>query len=124
MAQLSLLREPNEEIQLDFAGPISDEQQKDSYRLASTDRFSRYPHEKVYHNCDTDTAIEYLEEYIKFHGIPRNIRCDQAQSFKSRQFQIFCNNNNIKLILAPAGDHRANGMIERLIQTINDAYQF
>ena len=112
------LYEPNEEIQLDFAGPISDEHQKDSYILASVDRYSRYPHAKVYHNCDTETAIEYIEKYIKFHGIPRNIRCDQAQAFKSRQFEIFCNNHNIKLILAPAGDHRANGMIERLIQTI------
>ena len=118
IANLPPLYEPNEEIQLDFAGPITDEQQKDSYILASVGRFSRYPHAKVYHNCDTYTAIEYLEKYIKFHGIPRNIRCDQAQAFESRQFKIFCNNNNIRLILAPAGDQRANGMIERLIQTI------
>ena len=41
-----------------------------------------------------------------------------SQAFKSRQFEIFCNNHNFKLIMAPAGDHRANGMIERLIQTI------
>ena len=118
LANLPPLYEPNEEIQMDFAGPILDEQNNDSYILASVDRFSRYPHAKVYHNCDTDTAIKYLEKYTKFHGIPRNIRCDQAQAFKSRQFEIFCNNHNIKLILAPAGDHRANGMIERLIQTI------
>ena len=118
IANLPPLYEPNEEIQLDFAGPIADEQQKDSYILASVDRFSRYPHAKVYHNCDTDTAIEYLEKYIKFHGIPRNIRCDQAQAFKSRQFEIFCDNHIIRLILAPAAHHRANGMIERLIQTI------
>ena len=96
-----------------------DEQQNDSYILASVDRFSRYTHAKVYHNCDADTAIAYLEKYIKVHGGPRNIRCDQAQAFKSRQFEIFCNNNRIKkLILAPAGVHRANDMIERLLQTI------
>ena len=76
IAHLPPLKEPNEEIQLDFAGPKTDEQQKDSYILASVDRCLRYPHAKVYHNCDTDTAIEYLEKYIKFHGIPRNIRCD------------------------------------------------
>ena len=103
---------------MDFAGPITDEKQKDSYILALVGRFSGYPHAKVYHNCDTDTAIEYLEKNIKFHGLTRNIRCDQAQAFKSRQFEIFCNNHNIKLVLAPAGDHRENGMIERLIQTI------
>ena len=118
ISELPPLVEPNEEVQLDFAGPITDEQYKESYILALVDRYSRYPHAKVYHNCDAETAISYLNQCIKFHGIPRNIRCDQAQAFKSRQFEIFCKNNNIKLILAPVGDHRATGMIERLIQTI------
>ena len=76
--QLPTLSEPNKKIQLDFAGPIPDEQPKDSYILASVDKFSRYPHAKVYHSCNADTTIAYLEKYIKFHGIPRNIRCDQA----------------------------------------------
>ena len=117
-SELPTLMEPNEEVQLDFAGPIIDEKHRESYILASVDRYSRYPHAKVYHNCDAETAIEYLNQYIKFHGVPRNIRCDQAQAFKSRQFEINCKNNNIKLILAPVGDHRATGLIERLIQTI------
>ena len=73
----------NEEVKLDFAGPIPDEYLKDSYILASVDGYSRYPHAKLYHNCDADTAIGYLKKYIKFHGIPRNIRCHQAQAFKS-----------------------------------------
>ena len=69
----------------------------------------------MYKNCDASTAIEYLEEYCKFHGIPRSLRCDQAQAFKSRNFIVYCKDNNIKLILAPAGDQRATGMVDRLI---------
>ena len=57
-------------------------------------------------------------EYINFHGIPRSIRCDLAQSFKAKNFEIFCKDNNIRLILAPARDHRGTGMADRLIQTI------
>ena len=72
----------------------------------------------MYKNCDTETALKYLEEYCNFHGIPRSIRCDQAQAFKAREFELYCNDKNIKLILAPAGDHRATGKVERLIQTI------
>ena len=64
IAHLPPLQEPNEKMQMDFAGPITDEQQKDAYILVSADRFSRYPHAKIYPNCDTDTAIEYLEKYI------------------------------------------------------------
>ena len=89
-SELPPLAEPNEEVQLDFAGPIIDEQRKESYIIASVDRYSRYPHAKVYHNCDAETAIEHLNQHINFHGIPRNIRCDQAQAFKSRQFEIYC----------------------------------
>ena len=116
---LPKLSEPNEEVQLDFAGPIPFREHKQNYYiLVSVDRLTRYPHAEVFKDCDTQTALNYLEEYCRFHGIPRSIRCDQAQAFKAREFEIFCKNKNIKLILAPAGDHRATGMVERLIQTI------
>ena len=104
---------------MDFAGPIPFRNNVDNYYiLVSVDRYSRFPTAQVYNNCDATTAIDYLEEYCKFHGIPRSVRCDQAQAFKSRDFNVHCKSNNIKLILAPAGDHRATAMVERLIQTI------
>ena len=119
LGKLNSLREPNEEIQMDFAGPIPFKNNiQNNYILVTVDRLSRYPHAETFHNCDTDTAIDYLERYCKIHGIPRSIRCDQAQAFKAKEFEIFCKNKNIKLILAPAGDHRGTGMVERLIQTI------
>ena len=119
LGMLPKLSEPNEEVQLDFAGPIPFREHKQNYYiLVSVDRLTRYPHAQVFKDCDTQTALNYLEEYCRFHGIPRSIRCDQAQAFKAREFEIFCKNKNIKVILAPAGDHRATGMVERLIQTI------
>ena len=104
---------------MDFAGPIPFKNNiHNIYILVTVDRLSRYPHAEIFNNCDTNTAIEYLEKYCKVRGIPRSIRCDQAQAFKAKEFDIFCKNKNIKLILAPAGDHRGAGMVERLIQTI------
>ena len=114
---LNNLQEPNEEVQIDFIGPTLDNN-KYTYILVSVDRFSRYPHAKAYHNCNTERAIEFLKSYMTFHGIPRSLMCDQAQAFKSKNFEIFCKENNIKLILAPAGDHRGTGLVERMIQTI------
>ena len=117
--ELPPMIEPNEKLQMDFAGPIPFRNYTDNYYiLVLVDRYSRFPTAQVYKNCDASTAIEFLEEYCKFHGIPRSLRCDQAQAFKSRDFNVHCKDNNIKLILAPAGDHRATGMVERLIQTI------
>ena len=119
LGSLPPLTEPNHEIQMDFAGPIPfKENTQNNYILITVDRLSRYPHAETFHNCDTETALDYLERYCKQHGIPRSIRCDQAQAFKAKEVEILCKNKNIKLILAPAGDHRGTGMVERLIQTI------
>ena len=104
---------------MDFAGPIPYKNTtQNNYIFVTVDRLSRYPNAELFHNCDTETAIDYPERYCKIHGIPRSIRCDQAQAFKAKEFEIFCKNRNIKLILAPAGDHRGTGMVERLIQTL------
>ena len=74
---------------MDFAGPLTVcEQNDDYYILVTVDRVTRYPHAQVYKNCDTKTALKYLDEYCKFHGIPRSIRCDQAQAFKAREFEL------------------------------------
>ena len=85
LGTLSQLTEPNEEIQMDFAGPIpfKNNTQK-NYILVTVDRLSRFPHAETYNNCDTNTTIEYLESYCKLNGIPSSIRCDQAQAFKAK----------------------------------------
>ena len=89
-----------------------------NYILLTIDRLSRFPHAETYTNCYTNTAKEYLESYCILHGIPRSIRCDQAQAFAAKEFELFCTNKNIKLILALAGDDRGRLMVEQLKQTI------
>ena len=94
--ELPPLSEPNEEIQMNFAGPLTNNN-KDTYILVTVDRYSRYPHAEIYNNCDTDTAINYLKDYIKFHGIPRSKKCDQAQAFKAEKFWNFLQGKQHKI---------------------------
>ena len=102
---LPKLSEPNEEVQLDFAGPIPFREHKQNhYILVSVDQLTRYPYAEVFKDCDIQTELNCLEEYCRFHGIPRSLRCDQAQAFKAREFELVCKNKKIKLILTPAGD--------------------
>ena len=54
------------------------------------------------------------------HGIPRTIRLDQARCQTGQQVKTFCSQNNIQLVEAPIHDHRAIGLVERLIQTIKN----
>ena len=42
------MRETNQEIQIDFAGPIFDKKGNEVYFLAAIDRFSNYPTACIY----------------------------------------------------------------------------
>ena len=52
------------------------------------------------------------------YTVPRNNRLDQARCLIGYKVKYFCKQNHINVITAPANDHRAIGLVERLIQTI------
>ena len=101
------LVEPNEEIQLDFAGPLPDKNNKDVYLLVGVDGFSRFPSAKVVTKNKAHTIIRFRQTHIVNHGVRRNIRCDQAQVFQAKIIMLYCKNNNIKLIFAAVDDHQS-----------------
>ena len=112
--------EPNQENQIDFEGPIFDEKNKEVYFLAAIDRFPKYPTAYMYEKANGPNVLKFLDMYIATHGIPRSIRLDQAKCLIGHQVKTFCNKNNIEIIEAPVNDHRAIGVVERLIRTIKN----
>ena len=112
--------EPNQEIQIDFGGPIFDEKGKEVYFLTAIDRFSKYPIAYIYDKVNGPNVLKFVDMYIEIHGNPRYIRLDQAKCLVGNQVKTFCNKNNIDIIEAPVNDHRAIGLVERLIQTIKN----
>ena len=119
-APLKLCKVRNEEIQLDFGGPIYNEKNQEVYFLACIDRFSKLPTAEVFDRANADNILKFLQEYVLLHGIPRSIRLDQTRYPTAHQIKAFCSQNNIQLIEAPIHDHRAIGLVERLIQTIKN----
>ena len=81
--------EPNEEVQLDFAGPLPDELNRDAYILVAMDKWSQFPTAKVVANTTADIAIKFMQRYISKNGVPRRLRCDQAQTLRAKKFQFF-----------------------------------
>ena len=106
----------NGEVRLDFAGHLRDELKKDAYTLLAIDKWSKFPTAKVVSSTTADVVIKFMQKYISNNGVPRRLRCDQAQSFRAKKFQLFCNTSNIKLLFAH--NHRAIGVVERMIQTL------
>ena len=119
-APLELCKVPKEEIQIDFNGPIYNEKNQEVYILARIDRFSKFPTAEIFDRASADKILKFLQDYVLLHGIPRSIRLDQARCQTGQQTKAFCNQNIIQLIEAPIHDHRAIGLVERLIQTIKN----
>ena len=57
--------------------------------------------------------------YFENHGIPRSIRLDQSKYLVGNQVKTR-NKNNIEIFEALVNDHRAFGLVERLIQAIKN----
>ena len=110
--------EPNDEIQIGFGGPITNEKDQDIHFLACIDRFSKYPTVEVIDKANGPKVIKFSDEYIQIHGVPRNNRLDQACCLVGYKVKSFCKQHNININTAPANDHRALGLVEHLIQTI------
>ena len=119
-APLKLCKVPNEETQIDFGGPIYNEKNKEVYFPACIDWFSKFPMAEVLDRANAENILKFLQRYVLLHGIPRTIRLDQARYQTGKQNKAYCNQNNIQLIEAPLHDHRAIGLVERLIQTIKN----
>ena len=115
---LLICSEPNEEIQIDFRGPFTNEKDQDIQFLACIDSFSKYPTVEVFDKANEPNVIKFLNEYIQIHGVSRNIKLDRARCLIGYKVKIFCKQRNINIVTAPANDHRAIGLVERLIQTI------
>ena len=81
--------EPNQEIQIDFGGPIFDEKGNQVYFLAAIDHFSKYPTAYIYDKANGPNFIKFLNMYIENHGIPRSIRLDQAKCLVGNQVKTF-----------------------------------
>ena len=109
---------PNQDLQLDLAGPILDDKGVKIFLLVAIDRFSKFPTVIITKITGAKKVTKFLESYIRIHGLPHSIRTDHGSGFKNDLLQQFCSSRGIKHILSPVGDHRGSGLVERMIQTI------
>ena len=90
---LKLCKKPNEEIQINFGGPIYNEKNQ-VYFLECIDRFSKFTTTENFDRANAQNILKLLQEYALLDGIPRTIRLDQAQCQIDQQIKAFCNKKN------------------------------
>ena len=106
-------------MQIDFAGTITIKKNVQSiFILVTVDGVFRYPHAETFKKRETKTAIDYLEITSKHTVYLGRFAVIKHNHSKLESSTFFAKNKNIQLILAPAGDQRGTGMVDRLTQTI------
>ena len=115
---LDILFEPNQEIQLDFAGPIKFKTLGYVFILVAVDRFSKWPTAQICKNTDRRTVLKFLTKNFSDNGTPRSIRTDNRSCFKSNEFKEFCNREIIERIRCTPNLHTGTGQVERTIRSI------
>ena len=71
---LPQLTGPNQELQLDFAGPILDNKGVKIFLLVAIDRFSKFPSVLITKTTGAKKVTKFFEFYIRIHGLPHSIR--------------------------------------------------
>ena len=118
ISKLPTLTFANEEINLDFAGPLDASWGNNKYILLCIDLYTKFPSAKIVNNTSTRNVISFLNDYCHLHGFPRKIRVHHGSCFLSHGFKNFCDKFNIEIIYCTVGDHRSNGLVERLVYTV------
>ena len=115
---LPFLSGPNEELQLDFVGPLLDSVSNSFFFYVAIERYSKYPSAMITRSREGSKIIKFLKTYIQQHSIPKSTKTDQYSGFKNKLVQAFCKDKNIAHFFRPLGDHRGCGLVERSIQTV------
>ena len=118
-SSLPPLNIPNEEIQLDFIGPITEHNRR-FYILLSMDRYNKWPAVSFCTSTDGETAVKFLEQYIRLNGVPITIRTDKATAFTGRLFRDFCKKHYIKLLYGTPYIHTPIDLVERGVRTLKE----
>ena len=97
------VEKPNQEIHLEFTGPIRFKNPR-FYIIISSDRYSRWTAACICEAPTNKTAKLFLEQYILSNGIPQTIGTDKGTAFTGKEFRQMCKNLNIKLIYGTLRD--------------------
>ena len=120
LGKLPTVEEPNQKMKLYFICPLPLTRGTKIYILVCVDRFSKVPSVQITSSTSAKSITSFLNKYIVLHGIPRTIRTDQGSGFISKDVREICQEHNINVIFSQVGDHRATGLVERLIRTIKE----
>ena len=104
---------PWSRLHLDFAGPF-----QGKMFLVLVDAHSKWMEVFITSSATSEVVVEELRTCFARFGLPELIVTDNAQCFKSEEFESFLQNNGIKHVTSAPYHPASNGLAERGVQTL------
>ena len=115
------VKEPFENIFIDFCGPFKTTPSGKKYILAMIDQFTKYIVIKAVRSQDDKCLSETLmNSWILKYGPPKQFHVDRGKCFESQVFKNLASKYSIEIVYSSPYHHQANGQIERQFRTIRD----
>ena len=93
------------------------------YNLVLLDKGTRYPVVESVPSTDFETNMEMLKYDIATYGTPKRTESDNVPPFISKEFEEFAGQEGFKQHMVTPLHPRANGEVERFMETINNTNQ-
>jgi hypothetical protein len=106
---------PWHHLAMDFYGPMAEDKK---HVMVVTCLYSRYVDTAIVKSVSAETVIPELLKIFRRYGFPAIIRTDNGSPFNSHAFEEFMKKYNIKHTPTTPYWSRANGQVERLMQTL------
>lgn len=108
-------------IHIDFGGPFPMAAGRKEYIMGLIDVFTRFTILRGVTGPTSKNAIKVITEISQFFGLPAVVVSDNGTAFSSKEFQKFCNENEIRHSPVAVATPRANGQIERVFKIVKDS---
>ena len=99
-------------IHVDYAGPF-----RGMMYLIIMDSYSKWVDVYPVSSVSTQVTIDKLRILFATHGLPEILVSDNASCFRSEEFGVFMNKNNIRHVTGAPYKPETNGLAERAVQT-------
>lgn len=122
MHPIAKVSQPWHTIHVDISGKLTGKSDTKEYVFVIIDAFTKFVFLKRINSLTADCAINCLKEFTYLFGAPVRIISDQGKCFTSSNFREFCTNYNVELHLIAHCTSRANGQVERVMQTLKNTF--
>ena len=105
-------------VHLDHLGPFVSSCQKNKYVLAAICNLTRFIQLYAVRDVKASSTVRKLQGFIDKFGAPNRFVTDRGTAFTAGKFAEFCNAHGVKHTLNSSRHPQANGLVERLNQTL------